>query len=90
MLEKASLFLANRRAYRSAMFNTKEHIMNVFSVFKGLMFLEGVVSPQLLRDHPDFADGYGNAVANARARGPLSQPADRRDDARELPACACG
>lgn len=62
--------------------------MNVFGIFKGLMFMEGVVSPQLLRDHPDFAAGYGNETANARARGPLSQPVATRDRGEELPACA--
>jgi hypothetical protein len=64
--------------------------MNFFGIFKGLMFMEGVVSPQLLREHPDFAGGYGNQAANARARGPLSQPVTARDEADDLPVCACG
>lgn len=66
--------------------------MRVSEVFKGLMFMEGMVGAQLLRDQPDFARGYGNAAANARARGPLSQPPpeQRSVDAAPLARCACG
>lgn len=66
--------------------------MRVSEIFRGLMFMHGMVTTELLRDQPGFARGYGNAVANARARGQLSQPPPQQPPVEGvgLSPCACG
>lgn len=66
--------------------------MRVSEIFKGLMLMEGVIAPFGLTAHTGFTRGYGNAAANAAARGPISQPPPTAEAVEiRLPApCGCG
>ncbi|MCK7592386.1 hypothetical protein [Pseudomarimonas salicorniae] len=65
--------------------------MKLSEIYKGLLLIEGVVGPFGLRAHPGFTRGYGNAVANAAARGPLSQPPPKPEPLvrEDLLPCGC-